>query len=97
MASKYEINVALAQIAPVWLQRDATIAKVSEWIGKAGQDGADLVVFGEALIPGYPFWVEITDGPLRCRQEARHCRVCRRDGTSRKSRGPQRLCLDGLH
>ena len=62
MASKHEINVALAQIAPVWLQRDATIAKVSQWIGKAGQEGADLVVFGEALIPGYPFWVEFTDG-----------------------------------
>jgi nitrilase len=62
MASKHTIIVALAQIAPVWLQRDATIAKVSEWIGKAGQEGADLVVFGEALIPGYPFWVELTDG-----------------------------------
>ena len=22
----------------------------------------NLVVFGEALLPGYPFWVELTDG-----------------------------------
>ena len=60
--TKRSLNVGLAQIAPVWLQRDATIAKVAEWIGKAADQGCDLVVFGEALIPGYPFWVERTDG-----------------------------------
>ena len=26
------------------------------------EPGADLAVFGEALVPGYPFWVERTDG-----------------------------------
>ena len=45
--------IALAQIAPAWLDRDATLAKVIDWIGKAAE--ADLVVFGEALVPGYPF------------------------------------------
>ena len=52
----------MAQIAPVWLQRDATLAKVIEWVGKAATDGCDLVTFGEALVPGYPFWVERTEG-----------------------------------
>lgn len=56
------INVALAQIAPAWLRRDETTAKIAHWIGKAGKEGADLVCFGEALLPGYPFWVERTDG-----------------------------------
>ena len=60
--NKRTLKVGLAQIAPVWLQRDATIAKVAEWIGKAADHDCDLVVFGEALIPGYPFWVERTDG-----------------------------------
>ena len=56
------LRVALAQIAPVWLQREATLAKVVDWIGEAASEGAVLVVFGEALVPGYPFWVERTDG-----------------------------------
>ncbi len=56
------INVALAQIAPAWLRREATTEKIAHRIDKAGQEGADLVCFGEALLPGYPFWVERTDG-----------------------------------
>ena len=60
--TKRTITLALAQIAPVWLQRDATLAKVVDWIGKGAQEGCDLIVFGEALVPGYPFWVERTDG-----------------------------------
>jgi nitrilase len=56
------LTVGLAQIAPVWLDRQATLAKVTDWIDKAGKAGCRLVVFGEALVPGYPFWVERTDG-----------------------------------
>ena len=56
------LRVGLAQIAPVWLDRHATIDKVGTWIAKAADDGCNLVVFGEALVPGYPFWVERTDG-----------------------------------
>ena len=54
--------IGIAQIAPVWLDRDATVAKVTEWIREAAAQGCRMVVFGEALIPGYPFWVERTDG-----------------------------------
>jgi nitrilase len=57
-----KISVGLAQIAPVWLDRVATLDKVADWTGKAGKQGCQLVVFGEALVPGYPFWVERTDG-----------------------------------
>jgi nitrilase len=60
--SDTRIRVGLAQIAPAWLQRDATIAKVVSRIGDAAASGCDLVVFGEALVPGYPFWVERTEG-----------------------------------
>ena len=56
------IKVGLAQIAPAWLQRDATLAKVVDWVGDAAAQGCNLVVFGEALVPGYPFWVERTEG-----------------------------------
>jgi len=57
-----KLKVALAQIAPIWLQREATTAKVVEWIAAAAAKECSLVVFGEAILPGYPFWVERTDG-----------------------------------
>jgi nitrilase len=56
------LKVAIAQIAPVWLERDQTLAKVVGYVQRAAKEGCQLVVFGEALIPGYPFWVERTDG-----------------------------------
>ena len=36
--------------------------QVGEWVDKAGKAGCDLVAFGEALVPGYPHWIECTDG-----------------------------------
>ena len=56
------LTVGLAQIAPVWLDRGATVAKVADWVGRAAAQGCGFVVFGEALAPGYPFWIEHTDG-----------------------------------
>ena len=60
--SDSRISVGLAQIAPVWLNRGASLAKIVSWIEKAAAEQCALVVFGEALLPGYPFWVERTDG-----------------------------------
>lgn len=56
------LNVALAQIAPVWLNKEATIEKVETTILEASKNGSELVVFGEALLPGYPFWLALTGG-----------------------------------
>jgi nitrilase len=56
------LKVGLAQIAPVWLDREATLAKVIAKITEAGRQACQLITFGEALVPGYPFWVERTDG-----------------------------------
>jgi nitrilase len=56
------LKVGLAQIAPVWLNREKTVAKVEDYIIQAADNKCQLVVFGEALIPGYPFWVDRTDG-----------------------------------
>lgn len=54
--------VAIAQIAPVWLDRAATLAKIVERVAEASRSGARLVTFGEGILPGYPFWIEHTDG-----------------------------------
>ncbi len=56
------MKVAIAQIAPVWMDRAGTLAKVEAAIREAGSKGARLVAFGEAVVPGYPFWVDRTDG-----------------------------------
>jgi len=62
MTEPHTMQVALAQIAPIWLDRAATLRKVIAQIEAAAQSGSKLVAFGEALVPGYPFWTERTDG-----------------------------------
>jgi nitrilase len=56
------LKIGLAQIAPVWLNKEKTTEKIVSFISEAGKQNCDLVVFGEALLPGYPFWVGLTDG-----------------------------------
>ena len=56
------LKVALAQIAPVWLNKTATIDKIAASIKEAAKENAELIVFGEALLPGYPFWLALTEG-----------------------------------
>lgn len=59
---KNSITLGLAQISPIWLDKVGTISKIEDYIVKAGKKGCDLVTFGEALLPGYPFWVSMTNG-----------------------------------
>lgn len=49
-------RLAAVQAAPVWLDREATVAKACELIREAGAAGADLVGFPENFIPGHPSW-----------------------------------------
>ena len=64
MSEPSKLKVSLAQIAPAWLDRDATLEKVTDYIQQAGDEGSQLVAFGEALVPGYPFWPELTEGAV---------------------------------
>lgn len=56
------LKVAMAQIAPVWLNKEATLEKIEASIVEAAKEKTELVIFGEALLPGYPFWLAHTDG-----------------------------------
>ncbi|WP_299106381.1 carbon-nitrogen hydrolase family protein [uncultured Tenacibaculum sp.] len=56
------LKIALAQISPVWLNKELTIKKIENSIVEASQSNCELIVFGEALLPGYPFWIELTNG-----------------------------------
>ena len=62
MTNSNLLKVALAQIAPVWLNKKLTIQKIENSIKEAAKEKAELIVFGEALLPGYPFWIALTNG-----------------------------------
>lgn len=62
MKNKDTLKIGMAQIAPVWLDKDKTLDKIHSYIRKAGKEQCELVVFGEALLPGYPFWLSLTNG-----------------------------------
>ncbi|MCF6119423.1 carbon-nitrogen hydrolase family protein [Mesorhizobium muleiense] len=52
-----QAKIAVVQKPPVFLDREATIARAVEAINEAADAGATLVIFPEAWIPGYPTWV----------------------------------------
>jgi nitrilase len=49
-------QIAVAQIAPILLNRRASIDKAISTVEEAAENGASLVVFPECFIPGYPTW-----------------------------------------
>lgn len=50
-------KVAIVQKAPVVLNRAETIRLAVRLVDEAAKAGADMVVFSEAFIPGYPAWM----------------------------------------
>jgi len=56
------LKIAMAQITPVLLNKEETLKKVEASIIEAGKQNCELIVFGEALVPGYPFWLALTGG-----------------------------------
>ncbi|MBT3725029.1 MAG: carbon-nitrogen hydrolase family protein [Gammaproteobacteria bacterium] len=50
-------QLAIVQTAPIFLDKTKTIELAVSKIEEAAERGADLVVFSEAFIPGYPAWV----------------------------------------
>ena len=52
---KTNCRVAIIQAAPVMFQKDACLQKAIELIDVACANGAELVVFPELFLPGYPY------------------------------------------
>jgi len=48
------LRIALAQIDPTVGDIDGNVAKIAEWIARAESEGAELTVFPELCVPGYP-------------------------------------------
>jgi nitrilase len=51
------LTVAAVQSTPVFLDRDATVERLVASVDEAAASGALLIVFPEAIVPGYPDWV----------------------------------------
>jgi nitrilase len=50
-------KIAIIQHAPRVLDREATLDRAVELICEAAAEGAQLIAFPEAFVPGYPAWV----------------------------------------
>jgi nitrilase len=50
-------RVAVIQKPPAYLDRTKTIAQAADSVREAAHGGAQLVVFPEAFVPGYPAWI----------------------------------------
>jgi len=48
-------NIAVVQARPVMFDKDACLEKVLDFIDLCADNGAELIVFPELLIPGYPY------------------------------------------
>lgn len=50
------IKIAIAQMNPTVGDYAQNAAKIISWVRQAAQKGADLIVFPEAALCGYPVW-----------------------------------------
>ena len=48
-------RLAIVQAAPVMFDKDACLEKAIRLIEEAAQNGAELIVFPELFLPGYPY------------------------------------------
>jgi nitrilase len=56
------LSVAAIQAPPVFLNREASLEKAARLAEEAADQGAQLVVFPESWLPGYPVWLDFAPG-----------------------------------
>ena len=56
MTGLRSVRVAAVQAAPVFLDLAATLDKLDRLVAEAAGGGAELVVFGETFVAGFPIW-----------------------------------------
>jgi len=57
-----QVPIAIAQAAPVYLDKRASLNKALTLIHEASKQGALLVAFGESWLSGYPAWLDVCKG-----------------------------------
>lgn len=58
LAGRDSVKVAIVQTAPVYLDLAASVDKACDKIAQAAALGAELIVFSEVWLAGYPYWDE---------------------------------------
>lgn len=81
-------KAALAHVAPVFLNKDATVEKACSLIREAARNGAQIIVFPETYIPAFPVWCAL-QAPIH-----NHDLFCELAANSIKVDGPElaRIC-----
>ena len=51
-----KVVAAAVQCSPVLYSCEGTVNKLCEWIERLGKEGVELVVFGETIVPYYPYF-----------------------------------------
>lgn len=59
MSQPNSIRVALAQFAPIYHNKQATLTTALDLVQQAASKGAQLIAFGETWFPGYPVWLDV--------------------------------------
>ena len=55
------VRLCAVQAAPALFDKQASLEIALKWIAEAAKDKPDVIAFGEAWLPGYPFFI---DSPL---------------------------------
>jgi len=58
LGGRKEVKVAVVQTPPVYLNREKTVERGCQKIFEAAKNGAELIVFPETWVAGYPYWGE---------------------------------------
>ena len=59
------VKVAIVQKAPRFLDKEASLDRAETYIMEAAAGGAELIVFPEVWLAGYPYWTEGWDSSLQ--------------------------------
>ncbi len=82
-----KFKVGSVQAGPVFMDREATVAKACRLIEEAADNGARLIAFPEAFIPAYPYWARY----LVPMQSLRHTKELLKQAVQVPGRGTERL------
>ena len=58
LAESQAFRVAIAQFAPIYLDKAGSLIRAIQLVHDAKKRGAELVAFGETWLPGYPAWLD---------------------------------------
>src|SRR4051794_18198284 len=64
LGGRASVKVAIAQISPRFMDREQSLERACKAIAEAGAKGAELIVFPEVWLCGYPYWTEGWDSSV---------------------------------